>query len=83
MINSFKIYVERLGRPNNFRNNDESLESHRRLLVEQEVIARALDNSQYIISEDGVEKELRKQKEQHTKMKMAGIREEHKEELDQ
>lgn len=63
MINSFKIYIERLGRPNNFRNNDESLESHRRLLVEQEIMAKALADKQYIISEDGVEKELRKQKE--------------------
>jgi len=46
-------------------------------------MAKALAELHYQTAEDGVEKELKKQKEAHTKMKMQGIREEHKEELDQ
>ena len=35
------------------------------------------------VTENGVEKELRKQKEKHTKANMATIREDQKEQLDQ
>jgi len=34
IFDSTKIYIERMDKPNNFRNMDEAKESHRRIQVE-------------------------------------------------
>lgn len=67
VFDSAKIYIERHGKPNNFRNSDEATEAHRRIQVEQDIMAKALSELHLQTAEDGVEKELRKQKEAHTK----------------
>lgn len=83
VFNSLKIYIERFGKPNNYMSFDEDLEARRRILVEQDIYFKNKEEQKTAVTENGVEKELRKQKEKHIKANMAAIREDQKEQLDQ
>ena len=75
MMSSLKIYIERLGKPNNFMNKDEDLEAKRRINVERGIEISKYEEEKRQVSETGVEQQLRKQKEKHIKANMAAIRE--------
>lgn len=79
---ALKIYVERMGAPNNFLSQTESFEAKRRILVQKDIIEQTQIASMRVRMEDGVEKELKKQKEKHTKDNLQAIREDQKEKLD-
>lgn len=83
VFNSLKIYIERFGKPNNYQSFDEDVEAQRRLNVEKNIFQKVEESKKLEITENGVEKELRKQKEKHTKANMQAIREDQKEQLDQ
>lgn len=83
VFNSLKIYIERFGKPNNYQSFDEDVEAQRRLNVEKQIYQKVEEEKKRDVTEDGVEKELKKQKEKHTKANMATIREDQKEQLDQ
>lgn len=67
VMNSLKIYIERVEKPNNFRNLDEPLEAKRRILVERQNQIAEEKQRLYVLGEEGVEKELKKQKEKNVK----------------
>ena len=79
MFDSLRIYIERMGEPNNFLHQEESVEAKRRILVKQKQIEQAKQIALNSLIEEGVERELRKQKEQHVKQNLAAIREDQKE----
>ena len=83
VFNSLKIYIERFGKPNNYQSFDEDVEAQRRLNVEKHIYQKVEEEKKTDVTEDGVEKELKKQKEKHTKANMQAIREDQKEQLDQ
>ena len=58
---------------------DEDIEARRRILVEQDINFKVIEEKKKVITENGVEKELRKQKEKHIKANMQTIREDEKE----
>jgi hypothetical protein len=58
---------------------DEDLEARRRIIVEQKINFKVVDEKKRAVTENGVEKELRKQKEKHIKSNMQAIREDEKE----
>ena len=83
MFNGIKIYIERIESPVNFQFNDESLEAKRRIMVEQDIMNQAEFARKRILMEEGIERQLTKQKVAHTKANLQSIREEQKEQLDQ
>ncbi len=71
-----------MGTLNNFLHQEESEEAKRRILVRQQKIEESKQAAVDAMIEEGVEKELRRQKELHTKQNLAAIREDQKEQLD-
>jgi len=80
---SVKIYTERIERPRNFLSNDTEKETKRRILVEQQIRAQELVSMMRDQMEQGVENQLKQQKEAQVKASQAATRERQKEELDQ
>lgn len=76
---AIKIFVEREGKPTNFVFGEESTEAKRRLLVQMEQMHRKEMERVRIIMEEGVERELKKQKESHIKANQLAIRQDEKE----
>mmetsp|Transcript_25469 Transcript_25469/g.39255 ORF Transcript_25469/g.39255 Transcript_25469/m.39255 type:complete len:130 (-) Transcript_25469:47-436(-) len=72
-----------MGTLNNFLHQEESEEAKRRILVRQKKVEEAKQAAVDSMIEEGVEKELRRQKELHIKQNLAAIREDQKEQLDQ
>ena len=62
---------------------DESVEAKRRILVKLNFMKNKEVDRLRMIMEEGVEAQLRAQKEKHIKQKMQQLREEQKEDLDQ
>lgn len=83
MFEALKIYIERLGKPNNYMHNEEEKEAQRRILVKEQQLLETAKAAHKMAVEAGVEKQLRKQKDQQIKQNMAAIREDQKEQLDQ
>lgn len=82
-MNSIKIYIERTEKPRNFMYKDASEEAARRLRVEMKHRIREEEERLKIIIEEGVERELKKQKEKHIKDNLAAIKDDQNEQLDQ
>jgi hypothetical protein len=60
VIESLKIYIERVERPKNFMLNDESLEAKRRILVEKQIRAAELFVKLKVSREAILEREIKK-----------------------
>ena len=83
VMNSFKIYIERIETPNNFQYHDETVETKRRIMVDLNHEIAAKMKALRAVMEEGVESQLKAQKEKHVKTRMQKIREDQKEDLDQ
>ena len=83
LFDSIKIYIERIEKPMNFIDHDAWVETKRRIMVEQDIIQQTDIARKRAIMEEGVEQQLKKQKENHIKQNQQAIREEQKEQLDQ
>lgn len=79
MWHAIKIFIEREGKPTNFVFGEESSEAKRRLLVQMDQMRRKEMERVRIIMEEGVERELKKQKEAHIKANCQAIRQDEKE----
>ena len=60
----------------NVQVNDESLEAKRRIMVEQDIMNQAEFGRKRMLMEEGIERQLNKQKVAHTKANLQSIREE-------
>lgn len=79
LFNSIKIYIERIEKPMNFIDHDAWVETKRRIMVEQDILQQTDIARKRAIMEEGVEQQLKKQKENHIKQNQQAIREEQKE----
>jgi len=81
-LNSFKIYIERNEKPFNFMTYDRDEEEQRRKEYEVAQAAIALAKVAQNKQEEQLEKIIKKQKEQQTKMNIEVFREQQKDVLD-
>ena len=61
---------------------DESGEAKRRIMVKMGIMLRAQEAKDNAFKNEGIEREIKKQREQHIKNNMQAIREDQKEALD-
>lgn len=71
---TLKIFIEREGKPVNFVFGEESEEAKRRILVEMEEMHKKETERVRMLMEQGIEMELKKQKETHIKGNMLTIK---------
>ena len=82
VMDSLKIYIERIEKPINFMAFDIEIETRRRILVEQDLMQQAGMAQSQLHLEELVERQLRTQKQNQIKANQQAIREEQKEQLD-
>lgn len=82
VFDSIKIYIERIERPKNFLHNDIEEETRRRILVHNDIVQQTMLAHRRVVMEEGIEQQLKLQKEKQIKDNLAQIREEEKEQLD-
>lgn len=78
-----KIFIERDGKPKNFVFGEESDEAKRRILLQMQRMVEEETKRLNIILEEGIEKELKKQKEAQIKQNIAAIRQDEKDQLNE
>lgn len=82
VFESIKIYTERIEKPINFLSQDIMEETKRKIQVHFNLHALNQENLRKMSLEEGVERMLKKQKQEKVKLSMMEIREEEKEQLD-
>jgi adenylate kinase len=82
LTESFKIFIERNGKPNNYMTFDQESENKRIAKVEEQSKARNITEAERVEREEYVERQWRKQKEEYTKTKFEQIKEQERELLD-
>ena len=81
-MKAFKIYIERLGKPFNYMTFDEEDEAARKRKNEIDEQVKRSEEENKVVREENLERELRKQKESHTKSRLEQIKEQERDLLD-
>jgi len=82
LIESFKIFIERNGKPNNYMIFDQEYEKLRVDQFEKESLENKQKEADIISKEEYIETQWRKQKESHTKNRLEHIKEQERDLLD-
>lgn len=82
LTESFKIFIERSGKPNNYMSFDSHKEAELITKIEEQAHARKAAEADRIEREEYVERQWRKQKEEYTKAKFEQIKEQERDLLD-
>ena len=82
LIESFKIFIERKGKPNNYMTFDEEAEKIRVERFEKESKEKKEKEADLVERDEYVERQWRKQKEEYTKSRFEHIKEQERDLLD-
>mmetsp|Transcript_24997 Transcript_24997/g.22169 ORF Transcript_24997/g.22169 Transcript_24997/m.22169 type:complete len:145 (+) Transcript_24997:388-822(+) len=82
LIHSFKIFIEKYGKPNNYMTFDEEDEQKKIQKYEKQSKQKKEEEAEIVEREEYVERKWRKQKEEYTRTRFEHIKEQEKDLLD-